>query len=64
VIAQRLRNARDEISHLVDFDYVIINEEFDRAAHELAAIVTAERLKRDRQTGRHQELITQLLHPK
>jgi guanylate kinase len=64
VIAQRLRNARDEISHLVDFDYVIINEEFDRAAHELAAVVTAERLKRDRQAGRHQELITQLLHPK
>jgi guanylate kinase len=63
IIAQRLRNARQEISHLVDFDYVIINEDFDRAAQELAAIVVAERLKRTRQTGRHQDLINQLLHP-
>ena len=64
IIAQRLRNAREEISHLFDFDYVIINEDFDRAAQELAAIVVAERLKRARQTGRHQELINQLLHPR
>ena len=63
IIAQRLHNAHQEISHLVDFDYVIINEDFDRAAQELAAIVVAERLKRTRQTGRHQDLINQLLHP-
>jgi len=63
IIAQRLYNAREEISHLIDFDYVIINEDFDRAAQELAAIVVAERLKRARQTGRHQNLINQLLHP-
>ncbi len=64
IIAQRLHNAREEMSHLVDFDYVIINEDFDRAAQELAAIVVAERLKRARQTERHQELIHQLLHPR
>lgn len=64
IIAQRLHNAREEMSHLVDFDYVIINEDFDRAAQELAAVVAAERLKRARQTGRHQELIHQLLHPR
>jgi guanylate kinase len=64
IIAQRLHNAREEMSHLFDFNYVIINEDFDRAAQELAAIVTAERLKLARQTGRHQELIDQLLHPK
>ena len=63
IIAQRLHNAHQEISHLVDFDYVIINEDFDRAAQELAAIVVAERLKRTRQTGRHQDLINQLLRP-
>ena len=63
IIAQRLRNAHEEISHLVDFDYVIINEDFNRAAQELTAIVVAERLKRTRQTGRHQDLINQLLHP-
>ncbi len=64
IIAQRLRNAREEISHLVDFDYVIINEDFDRAAQELSAIVVAERLKLARQNERHRDLIDQLLAPK
>jgi guanylate kinase len=63
IIAQRLHNAHEEITHLFDFDYVIINEDFDRAAQELAAIVVAERLKRTRQTQRHHALIDQLLHP-
>jgi guanylate kinase len=62
VIAQRLKNAREEIAHLYDFDYVIINETFDRAAEELAAIVVAERLKRARQLERHRATIEQLLH--
>ncbi len=63
IIARRLHNAREEISHLVDFNYVIINEDFDRAAQELAAIVVAERLKLARQKERHRDLIAQLLHP-
>ncbi len=64
IIAQRLRNAHGEISHLIDFDYVIINEDFDRAAQELSAIVVAERLKLARQNERHRDLIEQLLNPK
>jgi len=63
IIAERLQNARAEMSHLFDFDYVIINEDFDRAAQELAAVVVAERLRRARQTARHQNLINQLLRP-
>jgi guanylate kinase len=63
VIAQRLQNAREEIAHLVDFDYVIINQDFDLAAKELAAIVVAERLKRPCQVERNRELIDQLLRP-
>lgn len=63
IIARRLQNAREEMMHVTDFDYVIINDDFDRAAQELAAIVVAERLKRERQMGRHRELIDQLLHP-
>ncbi|HTE13676.1 MAG TPA: guanylate kinase [Burkholderiales bacterium] len=63
IIAQRLRNAHEEISHLADFDYVIINQDFDRAAYELAAIVVAERLKRSRQIERHRDIIDQLLQP-
>ena len=63
IIAQRLQNAREEIAHLFEFDYVIINQDFDRAAQELAAIVLAQRLKRTVQHERHRELIDQLLHP-
>jgi len=63
IITKRLKNAREEISHLIDFDYVIINEDFDRAAAELAAIVVAERLKRARQLERNRDVIDSLLHP-
>ena len=64
VIAQRLKNAREEMTHLTDFDYVIINDDFDRTAQELAAIVVAERLTRTRQVARHRELVDQLLNPR
>jgi guanylate kinase len=47
--ALRLRNARDEVRHFVEFDYVIINDVADRAAGELAAIVIAERTRTLRQ---------------
>jgi len=47
--ALRLRNARDEVRHFVEFDYVIINDVADRAASELAAIVIAERTRTRRQ---------------
>ena len=63
VIAERLQNAREEIAHLVDFEYVIINEDFDRAAQELAAIVVAQRLRYANQQARNPGLIDQLLHP-
>ncbi len=60
VIAQRLANAREEISHVGEFDYVIINEEFNRAAQELLSIFRAERLKSLRQLARHADLINRL----
>ena len=60
VIAQRLANARDEISHVSEFDYVIINSEFGVAANELQAVVRAERLRTARQLLRHAVLIKRL----
>jgi len=45
VIRQRLANARDEISHLAEFDYVIINKDFQEAKRELAAVFKATRLR-------------------
>lgn len=48
-LALRLRNARGEVEHYRDFDYVVLNDEADRAAAQLAAIVHAERARRARQ---------------
>jgi len=60
VIARRLENARAEMAHVVEFDYVIINEEFSRATQDLISIVRAERLKRARQLARHADLINRM----
>ena len=60
VIARRLENAREEMAHVVEFEYVIINEEFSRAAQDLISIVRAERLKRARQLARHSDLINRM----
>ena len=51
VIERRLANAREEIQHWVDYDYVIINEDLDKAFSEIKAIIKAERLRRDRRPG-------------
>ncbi len=51
VIRARMQKSRDEISHWAEYDYVLINQDIDRAVEETRAIVTAERLKRSRQVG-------------
>ncbi|MDQ3511660.1 MAG: guanylate kinase [Pseudomonadota bacterium] len=61
VIAQRLAAAREEMSHYGEFDYVIVNEDFDVAVDEMASIFSASRLRRDVQVARHSRLITALL---
>ena len=45
VIRRRLDNARGEMEHAGEFDYAIINKDFDTARHELAAIIQKERAK-------------------
>ena len=51
VIQARMAKAADEMSHWSEYDYVIINRDFDHALAEVRAILAAERLKRERQTG-------------
>jgi guanylate kinase len=51
VIQARMAKAAAEMSHWSEYDYVIINREFDSALAEVRAILAAERLKRERQTG-------------
>lgn len=60
VIAQRLAAAREDISHVAEFDYVIINDKLEDALQQLNAVVIAARQLRDRQLVRHQYLINQL----
>ena len=48
VIARRLRRAKTEVSLWTKFDYVLLNDDFDKAYSELAHIYHAERLKRSR----------------
>lgn len=57
VIARRLAAAQEEISHVGEFDYVIINDQFDVAIHDLLAIVRSQRLRGVRQLSRHSELL-------
>lgn len=51
VIATRLENARGEIEHWREYDYVVVNDDLDRAYQALQSIVRAERLRRDRRPG-------------
>ena len=51
VIAARMLKSRDEISHWAEYDYVLINDDLDRTEADLRAILTAERLRRDRRPG-------------
>lgn len=51
VIARRLRNAREEIAQWSSYDYVLVNDDLQHTFGELKAILTAERLRRERQTG-------------
>lgn len=48
-LALRLRNARGEVEQYRHFDYVILNDEVERAASQLSSIVCAERARRERQ---------------
>jgi len=51
VIAKRLENALNEIPHWREYDYVVINDDLERAFGEVSAILCAERLRKDRRAG-------------
>lgn len=59
IIQKRLAAAREEISHIAEYDYVIINDILEHALSDLASIVKAEHLKQNRQLINCSELIVQ-----
>lgn len=60
VIARRLAAAREEISHVGEFKYVIINDVFAQAAQDLISIVRAQRLLTPVQLVRHSDKINRM----
>ena len=56
VIARRLANAREELSHAPEFDYVIINDVFETARRDLLGVLRAERVRTARQLARNPDL--------
>jgi guanylate kinase len=58
IIARRLANAHEEIQHVAEFDYVIINTVFDDALRDLQAIFLTQRLRVERQLVRHAAVIS------
>jgi guanylate kinase len=60
VIAKRMAAVREDVSHVAEFNYVIINNDLNDALQELAAVVLSARLRSNQQLSRHQELINQL----
>lgn len=61
VIQRRMSEAVSEMSHHHEFDFLIVNDDFYKALDELCAIFIAERLKIQKQSCRHQNLVLQLL---
>ena len=61
IIDGRMREAVSEMSHYVDYDYLIINDDFALALEDLKAIFRANRLQQKRQQQRYGKLLAELL---
>ena len=61
VIQRRMQKARDEIAHYVEYDYLVVNDDFDTATQQLEHIVRASRLRLGPQRVRNAAMIASLL---
>ncbi|KTD15889.1 guanylate kinase [Legionella lansingensis] len=61
IIDGRMKRAQDELSHYCEFDYLIVNDDFNKAALELQSIVIASRLQMPRQSQKQRKLLSFLL---
>lgn len=64
VISKRMHKAQSEISHYNEYDYVIINDDFDESLIALNAIMTSASLEQSKQAIAHQQLLADLLAAK
>jgi guanylate kinase len=61
IIAKRMDEATSEISHFDEYDYVIVNDDFDVSLMDFKAIIRAERLKQDKQAAKFSGMLNALL---
>ena len=61
IINKRMAQAAEEISHYAEFDFLVVNDDFNKALADLQAIIYCQRLKTDRQACLHTQLLTHLL---
>ncbi|WP_193015845.1 guanylate kinase [Proteus sp. FME41] len=61
VITKRMSQAVSEMDHFNEYDYLLINDDFNTALADLQSIIRSEKLRLDRQTLRHGDLISKLL---
>lgn len=61
IIADRMAQAQKECSHFQEFDYIIINDDFEQALTDLTTIVNNQRLKRNQQIVQHEALLNELV---
>ncbi|MFY9178611.1 MAG: guanylate kinase [Venatoribacter sp.] len=62
IIERRMKDARKEISHYGEYDYLIVNDDFENTLNELRAIVITRRHRIEAQEVRHSELLQGLLN--
>jgi guanylate kinase len=62
VIQRRMQDAVNEMSHYAEFDYLVVNDDFDQALQELSCILTANRLRQARQERNIEKLLIELLN--
>ncbi len=60
-IARRMRDARNEMSHFHEYDYLVVNDEFEHALSDLKCILIADRLRMERQQWQLENVLEDLL---
>jgi guanylate kinase len=63
VVQGRMAKAADEMSHWAEYDYIIVNSEVSESLAQVQSVLTAERLKRERQVGLH-DFVEELRQPR
>jgi guanylate kinase len=54
VVSSRMAKAADEMSHYIEYDYIIVNNDLEKSVESVRAVLEAERMKRERVVGLHE----------